>query len=169
MVLFISSFIVTSNQLIMSPLLVTTIISAIYRSPLDVVLINDAVCDYFITNPVKFLVECAFYLVVVTFIVGSINRLRQFYTTIPVRGSSMCPTMRNGDLAVVRYLDDEGVDVDVGDVIVFEYNGELYVKRIIATSVSWYISITVNYNCVYSNYNIPLYSASNLLVFISYD
>ena len=153
----------------MSPLLVTTIISAIYRSPLDVVLINDAVCDYFITNPVKFLVECAFYLVVVTFIVGSINRLRQLYTAFPVRGSSMCPTMRNGDLAVVRYLDDEGVDVGVGDVIVFEYNGELYVKRIIATSVSWSISITVNYNCVYSNYNIPLYSASNLLVFISYD
>ena len=151
----------------MSPLLITTIISAIYRSPLDIVLINDAVCDYFIMNPVKFLVECAFYLVVVTFIVGSINRLRQFYTAIPVRGSSMCPTMRNGELAVVKYLDEEGVDV--GDVIVFEHNGELYVKRIIATSVSWSISITVNYNCVYSNYNIPLYSASNLLVFISYD
>ena len=151
----------------MSPLLITTIISAIYRSPLDVVLINDAVCDYFIMNPVKFLVECAFYLVVVTFIISSINRLRQFYTAIPVRGSSMCPTMRNGDLVVVRYLDDEGVDV--GDVIVFEYNGELYVKRIIATSVSWSISITVNYNCVYSNDNIPLCSASILLVFISYD
>lgn len=118
----------------MSPLLLTTIVGAVFRLPIDFTLINNAVCDYITNNPIKFLVELSLLIILPTLVRIIITQLIQLYFIIPVRGNSMSPNLDNADLAVVKYL-DEG-DEKVGDVIIFEYDGALYVKRIVATSVS---------------------------------
>lgn len=54
-----------------------------------------------------------------------------------VSGSSMYPTLKNGNLLVI----DKNSNIKMGDIVIFKYNGENYVKRVAYTGDSYFYTI----------------------------
>jgi signal peptidase len=67
-------------------------------------------------------------------IISALLRTNKFLVT--VTSNSMEPTLKKGDIAIIKNVED----IRVGDIIVFESRGDLYIHRVVGIDQEYYIT-----------------------------
>ena len=78
--------------------------------------------------------------------VAAVVILSVFFPVLRIYGSSMSPTLADGDIAVAVKISS----ISIGDILVFEHNGKTLIRRCIAQSGDW-VNIDTNGNVFVNN------------------